>query len=301
MDYHEPGCRVEILADPARSFILNARRASFVYEGARLAAQAADAPPFPPPWEEREMPFKNQFMEVISRQCGEQRSRSPEELHGSWMQSYLTMGWVYGPEYSRENKTHPDLVPYADLGQLTRDKGAVFIALCEIARQWIYLEDKKEEENSHCQECTKLYDKLDMHMPMGLRPVLTTDDEILDALVHPQLLVESEQREIMATNNVSVYKSLDLFACAFIPIARLLEMADRRWATMTMSWGRVRFDPTDLGRYCSTVRKEFRPEPHTGFLVMDEIQNVTPEMRTIVGRINFSWRNNPGEGGENNA
>jgi len=29
-------------------------------------------------------------------------------------------------------------VPYADLGQLERDKDAVFVALCEIARQWIY-------------------------------------------------------------------------------------------------------------------------------------------------------------------
>lgn len=30
------------------------------------------------------------------------------------------------------------MVPYARLGQLERDKDAVFVALCEIARQWIY-------------------------------------------------------------------------------------------------------------------------------------------------------------------
>lgn len=48
------------------------------------------------------------------------------------------MGWVYGEKYDRENKIHPDLVPYAQLGQLERDKDAVFVALCEIARQWIY-------------------------------------------------------------------------------------------------------------------------------------------------------------------
>jgi len=41
-------------------------------------------------------------------------------------------------EYDREKKIHPDLVPYADLRQLERDKDAVFVALCEIARQWIY-------------------------------------------------------------------------------------------------------------------------------------------------------------------
>jgi len=117
---------------------LTERRAQFVYDAARLAAQAAGAPIIPVLWEQREAPFKEQFLKVIERQCGEQRSRSPEELHESWMQAYFAMGWVYGSEYDRENKVHPDLVPYADLGQLERDKDAVFVALCEIARQWIY-------------------------------------------------------------------------------------------------------------------------------------------------------------------
>lgn len=117
---------------------LNERRAEFVYNGARLAAIAAEAPIIPVQWSEREDAFKAQFLNVIERQCGEQRSRSPEELHGSWMQAYFGMGWVYGEVYDRENKIHPDLVPYAELGQLERDKDAVFVALCEIARQFIY-------------------------------------------------------------------------------------------------------------------------------------------------------------------
>lgn len=114
------------------------RRSRFVYDGARLAAIAAKAPIVPVPWDEREESFKTQFRDVIDRQCGEFRSQSPEELHGSWMQSYYKMGWVYGEKYDREKKIHPDLVPYALLGQLERDKDAVFVALCEIARQWIY-------------------------------------------------------------------------------------------------------------------------------------------------------------------
>jgi len=113
------------------------RRAEFVYNAARLAAIAAAAPIVPVPWTEREKPFRDQFLAVIERQCGEQRSSSPEELHVSWMQSYFAMGWMYGPQYSAEKKTHPDLVPYADLGRLERDKDNVFVALCEIARQWI--------------------------------------------------------------------------------------------------------------------------------------------------------------------
>lgn len=117
---------------------LKERRAEFVYTGARLAAIAAEAPIVPVEWSEREDDFRLQFLDVIERQCGEQRSKSPEELHGSWMQAYLTMGWVYGEVYDRGKKIHPDLVPYADLGQLERDKDAVFVALCEIARQFIY-------------------------------------------------------------------------------------------------------------------------------------------------------------------
>ncbi len=117
---------------------LNERRAAFVYEGARLAALAANAPIVPATWETREEDFKTQFLAVIERQCGSQRSQSPEELHGSWMQAYLLNGWTYGEVYDREKRTHPDLVPYAQLGQLERDKDAVFVVLCEIARQWIY-------------------------------------------------------------------------------------------------------------------------------------------------------------------
>ncbi len=120
--------------------MINEQRAEFVYGGARLAAKAANAPIVPVAWSEREQPFKDQFLKVIERQCGEQRSKSPEELHGSWMQVYYTMGWVWGLEYDRENKFHPDLVPYADLGQLERDKDAVFVMLCEIARLYIYEE-----------------------------------------------------------------------------------------------------------------------------------------------------------------
>ncbi len=94
---------------------LTERRAEFVYNGARIAAMAAEAPIIPVIWAEREQAFKAQFLEVIERQCGPQRSGSPEELHGSWMQAYYEMGWVYGEEYDREAKIHPDLVPYAQL------------------------------------------------------------------------------------------------------------------------------------------------------------------------------------------
>ena len=118
---------------------LNERRAVFVYEGARIAAIAAQAPIVPAPWTLREQAFQDQFLEVIEVQCGPHRSGSPEGLHAAWKVAYLEMGWVYGEKYDAQRKIHPDLVSYGDLGQLEQDKDAVFVALCEIARLWIYV------------------------------------------------------------------------------------------------------------------------------------------------------------------
>lgn len=116
---------------------LTVRRAEFVYEAARIAAIAADAPIVPELWLNREQPFKDQFLGVIERQCGPDRCMSPKQLHNDWVEAYKKMGWRYGPVRDVARKTHPDMVPYDELGELERDKDAVFIALCEIARQWI--------------------------------------------------------------------------------------------------------------------------------------------------------------------
>ena len=113
------------------------RRSEFVFDAARLAAIAAKAPIVPKMFADREQDFRDQFFEVIERQCGENRSESPEELHGGWMQAYIANGWIYGEAYDPEARTHPDLVPFARLNQLEQDKDAIFIALCEIARLWI--------------------------------------------------------------------------------------------------------------------------------------------------------------------
>lgn len=117
--------------------LLNERRAEFVHEGGRLAAIAAKAPVVPPHYVERELPFRERFLLVIERQCSPDRPTSPEECHESWMKAYSEMGWKYGKTYNPEKKTHPDLVPYGQLGQLEQNKDSVFIALCEIARLWI--------------------------------------------------------------------------------------------------------------------------------------------------------------------
>lgn len=112
------------------------RRAWFVYEAGRLQAIAVGAL-VPEPWSDREPTFRDQFLEVIEMMCGSNRQSSPEELHDDWVKAYAAMGWVYGPQRDPERKTHPDLLPFNQLEPRERDKDAVFVALCEIARQWI--------------------------------------------------------------------------------------------------------------------------------------------------------------------
>ena len=116
---------------------LNERRAIFIYEGARLAAEAANAPIVPEPWHKREADFWEQFLKIVEQECGPNRIADPELLHESWVEAYADNGWVYGEVRDVEKRTHPDMVPYADLGQLEQDKDSVFVHLCEIALHWI--------------------------------------------------------------------------------------------------------------------------------------------------------------------
>ena len=113
------------------------KRAIFVYEGARLQAMAVDAPIIPEPWDQRDEQFRSQFINVIDMMCGPDRKSSPEELHDDWIKAYEEMGWRFGPVRDINRKTHPDMVPFNELDPRERDKDAVFVALCEIARLWV--------------------------------------------------------------------------------------------------------------------------------------------------------------------
>lgn len=112
-------------------------RAWFVYEAARLQAMARGAPVVPEIWQARDRAFRAQFLDVIAMMTGPDRKSSPEELHDDWVRAYERMGWRYGPQRDPQARTHPDMVAFGDLEPAEQDKDAVFVALCEIARQWI--------------------------------------------------------------------------------------------------------------------------------------------------------------------
>lgn len=51
---------------------------------------------------------------------------TPEQSHENWMKARLEDGWVYGEVKDQEKKTHPCLVPYAELPPAQRTKDYLF-------------------------------------------------------------------------------------------------------------------------------------------------------------------------------
>lgn len=54
---------------------------------------------------------------------------TPEDQHAAWVAHKLDSGWTYGPVKNDVSKTHPMLVPFADVPAGTRHKDALFRAV----------------------------------------------------------------------------------------------------------------------------------------------------------------------------
>jgi hypothetical protein len=57
------------------------------------------------------------------------RGCTPRELHEDWVRFKREHGWVYGLVKDPEQKTHPCMVPYAELPQEQRDKDQLFLMI----------------------------------------------------------------------------------------------------------------------------------------------------------------------------
>jgi hypothetical protein len=114
---------------------------TWMYECARLEAIASGRPIVPEPWEHRDEAFRAQMVahtrEMAQRLKDGRDLPSPEEAHDSWVRAYEAMGWRYGPVRDASAKTHPDMVPYAELPQAERDKDEIYLALLRLALRWI--------------------------------------------------------------------------------------------------------------------------------------------------------------------
>lgn len=60
---------------------------------------------------------------------------TPEQLHQSWMNFKFDHGWVWGAVKDPEMKTHPNLVPYAELPEAQKLKDQLFSAAVEAAHE----------------------------------------------------------------------------------------------------------------------------------------------------------------------
>lgn len=54
---------------------------------------------------------------------------TPEQSHESWLTFKRAEGWGFGPVKDPETKSHPCMVPYAELPQEQRVKDALFFAV----------------------------------------------------------------------------------------------------------------------------------------------------------------------------
>lgn len=60
---------------------------------------------------------------------------SPALQHENWMEQKVRDGWTYGTVKDAENKTHPCLVPYAELSPAQRLKDSLFLAVIAGTRE----------------------------------------------------------------------------------------------------------------------------------------------------------------------
>lgn len=57
------------------------------------------------------------------------KGSTPEESHAGWLRHKEADGWVYGMEKDPEKKTHPCMVPYAELPMSQRMKDHIFVGV----------------------------------------------------------------------------------------------------------------------------------------------------------------------------
>lgn len=83
-----------------------------------------------PEWNELDAETKQSAREGVEAILSGQVTQ-PSESHEGWAQFKLQNGWVYGEEKDLEKKTHPLLVPYADLPVHQRLKDFVFFGIVQ--------------------------------------------------------------------------------------------------------------------------------------------------------------------------
>lgn len=94
---------------------------------ANRALQTIQGDPAPSPaWDDAPQWQRDSAIEGVAQALA---GATPEQLHEAWSAHKAADGWAYGPTKDADVKTHPCLVPYADLPADQRAKDAVFAAI----------------------------------------------------------------------------------------------------------------------------------------------------------------------------
>lgn len=99
--------------------------ARICHEANRLYSESADLPPHlpwghAPDWQ-RASAIKGVEAIMADPWMG------PADSHASWYVEKVNTGWVYGPVKDETAKTHPCMVPYAELPEAQRVKDTLFV------------------------------------------------------------------------------------------------------------------------------------------------------------------------------
>lgn len=94
---------------------------------ANRAWQHATGDPAPsPPWDEAPAWQRESAVDGVRHALN---GATAEELHNAWSEYKRAEGWTYGDAKDPAAKTHPCLVPYADLPEDQRRKDTLFAAV----------------------------------------------------------------------------------------------------------------------------------------------------------------------------
>lgn len=102
-----------------------------VIHEANSALQAINGEPVNPRWDEAPDWQRWSCVEGVRDAL---EGLTPEEHHEAWVQTMRTEGWRHGPVKDAAQKTHPWLVPYAELPPQQRAKTELFLAIVATLR-----------------------------------------------------------------------------------------------------------------------------------------------------------------------
>jgi RyR domain len=130
--------KTELAKSADRVFLENAQKTPFVlnlgqigsiaHEANRALTRIVQDVPVQRAWEDEVEEMRESVVKGVLHHMNNPGS-SPETSHESWMKERRANGWVWGPVKDSEKKTHPALVPYAELPVGTRLKDKLFTAI----------------------------------------------------------------------------------------------------------------------------------------------------------------------------